>query len=131
MQALDHKVADLTICAGRVAGRGAPESRRVVREDENEEAIGGLRNAARAVDRVPGRKEVGCKISKSFEEVVEKHQQTLESVLARLGDKSNLAAVPEALCVELRSRLVSILQMSDSAVNPGPGGLFPCLPGLV
>ena len=56
--------------------------------------------------------------------MVEKHQRTLEPVLARLGDKSNPAAVPEVLCVELRSRLVSIFQMSESAVNPGPGGLF-------
>ena len=54
VQAPDHKMADLTINGDRLAGRGAPESQRVVREDENERAIGGLRNAARAVDRVPG-----------------------------------------------------------------------------
>ena len=32
MQAPDHKVADLTINVDRLAGRGAPESQRVVRE---------------------------------------------------------------------------------------------------
>ena len=41
------------------SGRGAPESQRVVREDENEVANGGLRNAARALDQVPGWKMVG------------------------------------------------------------------------
>ena len=53
MQVPDHKVADVTINVDRIAGRRALESRRVVREDENEEAIGG-RNAVRAVDWVPG-----------------------------------------------------------------------------
>ena len=43
------------------------------------------------------------------------------------GDKLNPAAVPDALRVELRSRSVSIFQMSESAVNPRPGGLFPRL----
>ena len=78
---LDLKVPD----HNRVAGRGVPESLFVVREDENEEAIGGLRNAARAVDRVPGWQLVGCRISKLIEEMVEKHQQTLEPLLSRLG----------------------------------------------
>ena len=123
----DYKEADWTITGDRVTGKGVQDSFRVVREDENEKAIGGLRNAARAVDRVPGWKVVGNKISKIIEELVEKNQQTLEIVLSRLGDKSNSAAVPEALCVEMRSKLVSIFQMNESALHPGPGGLFPGL----
>ena len=83
----DHTVADLTITGDRVTGRGAPESQRVVREDENEAAIGGLRNAARAVDRVPGWKVVGRKVAKIIEELVNKHPEVLDTVLSRLGDK--------------------------------------------
>ena len=79
------------------------------------------------MDRVPGWKQVGLEISNIIEEMVEQHQPTLELVLARLGDKLIPAVVPEALCVELRSRLVSVFQMSDSAVNPGPCGFFPGL----
>ena len=127
LKAPDHTVADLTITGDRVTGRGAPESQRVVREDENEAAIGGLRNAARAVDRVPGWKVVGRKIAKIIEELVNKHQEVLDTVLSGLGDKVNPTAVPESLCVGLRSRLSSIFQMSESVLNPGPGGLFPGL----
>ena len=46
--------AEVTINSDGVVGRGVPLTQRIVRENENEEAVGGLRNAARAVDRVPG-----------------------------------------------------------------------------
>ena len=62
--------ADLTINGDRHAGRRAPESQRVVREDANEQASGGVRNVARVMG--------GAKLD------AEEHQPTLE----RLFDKN-------------------------------------------
>ena len=57
--------AEVTINSDGAVGRGVPLTQRIVRENENEEAVVGLRNAARAVDRVPG---VGIKLSRLIEE---------------------------------------------------------------
>ena len=52
-QCKDPTAAEVTITSDSCVGRGAPLSQRFARENQNEEALGGLRNAARAVDRVP------------------------------------------------------------------------------
>ena len=58
-------------------------------KNENEEAVGGLRNAARAVDRVPGWKAVGLKLSRLIEEVVLQHEDLLSKVLKWSGAKGS------------------------------------------
>ena len=45
----DQKSGETTNTMDEVAGGGTQKSHRVVREDQNEEAIGGLRNAAPSV----------------------------------------------------------------------------------
>ena len=54
-------------------------------EHENEQAVGGLRNAARAVDRVPGWKLVGRKLSEVIGEVVSDFDDELDKVLSGFG----------------------------------------------
>ena len=66
----DPSKADVSITTDNYVGPGVLVSQRSAREHENEQAVGGLRNAARAVDRVPGWKLVGHKLSKLIEEVV-------------------------------------------------------------
>ena len=50
----DPTKADVLITTDNCEGSGVLVSQRSAREHENEQAVGGLRNAARAVDRVPG-----------------------------------------------------------------------------
>ena len=119
--------AEVTINSDGVVGRGVPLTQRIVRENENEEAGGGegLRNAARAVDRVPGWKAVGLKLSRIIEEVVIQHEDLLSKVLSGLGRKDQIESVPEQCCELLREKLIHTFGMDQSAVQPGPGGLFP------
>ena len=53
------------------------ESRRAVRERENAEALGGLRNPWLAVDKVPGLRTMGAKIREAFNRVVAKFPKVL------------------------------------------------------
>ena len=84
-----------------------------------------MRNAARAVDRVPGWKAVGLKLSRLIEEVVLQHEDLLSKVLSGLGRKDQIESVPEQCCELLREKLIHTFGMDQSAVQPGPGGLFP------
>ena len=84
-----------------------------------------MRNAARAVDRVPGWKSVGLKLSKIIEEVVIQHEDRLNKVLSGLGRMDQIEPVPEQCCELLREKLIHTFGMDQSAVQPGPGGLFP------
>ena len=70
----DPTGADVTITTESCIGRGVPLTQRALCEEENEQAVGRLRNAARAVDRVVGWKEVGFMLSKIIEEVVMEHE---------------------------------------------------------
>ena len=124
-QCKDPTAAEVTITSDSCVGRGAPLSQRFARENENEEAVGGLRNAARAVDRVPGWKSVGVRLSKIIEEVVIQHEDVLNKVFNGLGQKDQVEAVPEQCCELLREKLFLMFAASESAVQPGPGGLFP------
>ena len=124
-QCKDPTAAEVTINSDSVLGRGVPLTQRIVRENENEEAVGRLRNAARAVDRVPGWKAVGLKLSRLIEEVVIQHEDVLSKVLSGLGRKDQIEPVPEQCCELLREKLIHTFGMDQSAVQPGPGGLFP------
>ena len=107
----DPSRADVSISADNYVGRGVLLSQRSAREQENEQAVGGLRNAARAVDRVPGWKLVGHKLSEIIEEVVSEFEDELDKVLCGLGQKEQV----EHGCFGLE----------ESDLSPGPGGLFP------
>ena len=124
-QCKDPTVAEVTITSDSYVGQGAPLSLRCVRENENEEAVVGLRNAARAVDRVPSWKSVGLKLWKIIEEVVIQHEVVLNKVLSGLGQKDQIEPVPEQCCELLREKLILAFSMDESAVQPGPSGLFP------
>ena len=77
-------------------GGGAPDSARAVRERENEEAIGGLRNAFRSVSRLPRWAEVGARVRRVIEGAVSSHSSAFEAVLDSLGTHA-CVAVPQAI----------------------------------
>ena len=58
------------------------ESRRARREQENERALGGLRNPWKAVGKVPGLRTMGKVIRAAFDRVIKKFPNAL-----RLADK--------------------------------------------
>ena len=62
----------------QLRGPGVPVSQRSAREQENEQAVGGLHNAARAADSVPGWTLVGHKLSELIEEVVCEFEDELD-----------------------------------------------------
>ena len=84
----DPSKADVSITTDNYVGPGVLVSLRSAREHENEQAVGGLRNAARAVDRVPGWELVGHKLSKLIEEVVSEFEDNLDKVLSGLATRS-------------------------------------------
>ena len=88
----DPTKADVLITTDNCEGSGVLVSQRSAREHENEQPVGGLRNAARAVDRVPGWKLVGHKLSKLIEEVVSEFEDNLDKVLSGLGHKEQVSA---------------------------------------
>ena len=67
----------------------------------------------------------GLKLSRLIEEVVLQHEDLLSKVLSRLGRKDQIESVPEQCCELLREKLIHTFGMEQSAVQPGPGGLFP------
>ena len=107
------------------AGTGFEKSNRAVREEENEDAIGGLRNAARSITKVPGWAVIGAKIAMLIGEIVDRNHDVLAEVLDNLRNKITAHVVPESLCHDLRDKLQSLLGLSRDALTPGPGGLFP------
>ena len=111
----DTTPAEFTITTDGAIGVGLQKSSRAIREEENECAIGGLRNAARAVARLPGWSVVGTKVA----------SVALEKVLGSLGDITKSCVVPETLCAQLRQRLGALLALNNKQLQPVPGGLFP------
>ena len=114
----DPSRADVSITADNCVGPGVPAAR----EQENEQVVGGLRNGARAVDRVPGWKLVGHKLSELIDEVVSEFEDELDKVLSGLGQKEQVEHVSEESCESLRRKLTSCFGLEES---PGPGGLVP------
>ena len=88
-------------------------SQRAAREHESEQAVGGLRNAARAVDRVPGWKLVGCKLSELIEEVVSDFEGTLDQVLNGLG-RVDQEHVSEEACESLRRKIITSFHAKET-----------------
>ena len=107
-----------------VTGAGELQPLRAVREEENEACIGGLRNAARSVVKVPGWSFIGCRMALIIKEVANANQAIQCEVLDHLGNKDTSRAVPESLCCELREKLCSMLGFGHEVLAPGPGGLF-------
>ena len=66
----DHKLGELTTTMDEVTGAGEQQSPRAAREEENEACIGGLRNAARSVVKLPGWSLIGSRIALITEEMV-------------------------------------------------------------
>ena len=118
---------EFTITSDGASGGGVPRSLRAVREEENECAIGGLRNAARSVTKLPNWSLVGSKVAAMIEELVDLHEETLNPVLDRLGDKTKSHMVPESLCAILRLKMRDMFGLCDEDLQPGPGGFFPGL----
>ena len=118
---------EFTITADGASGCGVPRNLRAVREEENECAIGGLRNAARSVTKLPNWSLVGSKVAAMIEELVDLHEETLNPVLDSLGDKTKSHMVPESLCAILRLKMRDMLGLCDEDLQPGPGGFFPGL----
>ena len=103
-KALGTHPAEVTITMDGATGFGLQKSLRAIREEENECAIGGLRNAARSVAKLPGWSLVGVKVASIVEELVDQNEGELEQVLDSLGDKTKSCCVPETLCAQLRQR---------------------------
>ena len=93
------------------------------REHENEQAVGGLRNNARDVDKVPGWKLVGHKLSK-FIEVVSEFEDNLDKVLG-LGHKEQVEHFSDESCEFLRKKFITCFGVEGSNLLPGQGGLIP------
>ena len=121
----DPTKADVSITTDNCEGSGVLVSQRSAREHENEQAVGGLRNAARAVDRVPGWKLVGHKLSKLIEEVVSEFEDNLDKVLSGLGLKEQVEHVSEESCESLSKKFITCFGVEGSDLLPGPGGLIP------
>ena len=83
----DERPGDCTITMDEVAGTGFEKSNRAVREEENEDAVGGLLDAARLITKVPGWAVIGAKISILIEEIVDRNQDVLAEVFDNLGNK--------------------------------------------
>ena len=96
-------------------------SQRVAREHESEQAVGGLRNAARAVDRVPGWKLVGCKLSELIEALVSDIEGNLDKVLNGLGRVDQVHVSQEA-CESLRRKIITSFHVKETDLLPGLGG---------
>ena len=121
----DPTKADVLITTDKCEGSGVIVSQRSAREHENEQAVGGLRNAARAVDRVPGWKLVGHMLSKLIEEVVSEFEDNLDKVLNGLGHKEQVEHVSAESCESLRKKFITCFGVEGSDLLPGPGGLIP------
>ena len=119
--------AEFTITADGASGSGVPSSSRAVREEENECAIGGLRNAARSVSKLPNWSLAGSKVGALIEVLVVHHEEVLSPVLDSLGKNTDSHVVPETLCAILRLRMKDMFGLCDEDLQPGPGGFFPGL----
>ena len=100
----DPSRADVSITSDNCVGPGVRVSQRSAREQENEQAVGGLHNAARAVDTVPGWKLVEHKLSELIEEVVSEFEDVLDKVLSGLGQKEQVKHVSEESYESLRRK---------------------------
>ena len=94
-QQMEHQVVESEIVEG------------AVREEENECAIGGLRNAARSVTKLPNWSLVGCCCDDRG-----------TGGPANLGDKTESHVVPETLCAILRLRMKDMLELCDEDLQP-------------
>ena len=81
----ENTPVEFTITADGASGSGVPRSSRAVREEENECAIGGLRNAARSVTKLPQWSLVGSKVAAMIEELVDLHEEALNPVDGQFG----------------------------------------------
>ena len=106
--------AEFTITVDGASGVGVPRSSRAMCEEENECAIGGLRNAARSVTKFPNWSLVGSKVAAIIEELVDQHEEALNPVSNGLGGKTMSHMVPETLCAILRLRLKDMLELCES-----------------
>ncbi len=55
------------------------------REAENYACIGGLRNPAQSIRKVPGWKAVGQRIREALDKVIDEHQVEIDDLLEKLG----------------------------------------------
>ena len=119
---LGHVITNTPFWSGNteILLEGVPVSQRSAREH-----VGGLRNPARAFDRVSGWKLVVHKLSELIEKVVSEFEDELDKVLSGLGQKEQVEHVSEESCEFLRRRLTSCFGLKESDLLPGPGGLVP------
>ena len=85
----DERPGECTITMDEVAGTGFEKSNRAVREEENEDSIGGLRNAARSITKAPGWIVIGAKFSMFIEEIVDRNYDVLAEVLDNFGEQAH------------------------------------------
>ena len=106
-------------------GVGLQKSLRAIREEENECAIGGLRNAVRSVAKLPGWSLVGVKVASIVEELVGQNEGELEQVLDSLGDKTKSYCVLETLVRSFVNDWELCWASTTSSCSLVLGGLFP------
>ena len=119
----------LTITAAGRVGGGEAVSAKAAREQANNEAIGGLRDAYRSVEKVPGWKAAGELVLAAARTVLAEHRGALVAAVRALG-KVPAVEVPVAACHELRRGLAVALGLKG-VPEVGPGGLQAGLVGAL
>lgn len=90
----------------------APVSRREQRDEEDRQALGGMRLPARSVDKMPRARSVGAQVRTLLSKVLDAHPSVLSAVAASL-DGQAMQALPDSV-VELARALLS------RGLNSGP-----------
>ena len=110
--------AEFTITADGASSCGVPKSSRAVREKENECVIG-IPKCSSFRDQTAQLESCEFQVGAMIEELVVHHEQVLNLVLDKLGDKTKSHMVPETLCAILRLRMkedVGPIQLAKMAV---------------
>ena len=66
-----------------------PESKRVIREQENKDAIGGMRSPHKSLTKVPGWKQTGQTINEALDPIIDEYWDECVAMYDSLGDQQD------------------------------------------
>ena len=100
----------------------AVEEAKQRRERENREAIGGMRDPARSVKKVPGWHLAGKKVREVLEPIVDEHLNEFENIFANIG-KENSFGITEKVINKARKKMTDMMgcqnvRPPDNCIDP-------------
>ena len=112
-QSKPEVLPDISISAAGTADPLENLPRRMLREAENQAALGGMRNPSTSVARIPGWGSVGDRLRYCLERIVTEHEDTFRTIIGALGT-ATASAIPE--------RIVQSAQLAIEAEFGIPAG---------